>query len=139
VVLDESKYKDKSNTVPKSGFYEHLPKHPTDNFERKVQKIFSKQETVTPTDLKHKLTPYHSKSPHLCDIAKIHKLDVPQRLIVSSIGSPCYALDGFLREILSRSHYGTAGIGTSSAHWVQLSRFLLEDGDRIQSRKNSLK
>jgi hypothetical protein len=39
VVLDESEYKDKLNTLLESGVYEPLPKDPTAKDERKVQKL----------------------------------------------------------------------------------------------------
>jgi hypothetical protein len=61
VVLDESQYKDKLNTLPESGVYEPLPKYPTAKVERKVQKLLSKHKTALPTVLKHRLTPHHSK------------------------------------------------------------------------------
>jgi hypothetical protein len=37
---------------------------------------------------------------HLYGLPKVHKPDIPLRPIVSSIGSPCYALVGFLCKIL---------------------------------------
>jgi hypothetical protein len=91
-VLDESKYKDKLSTLLESGVYEPLPKVPIDMVERKVQKLLSKLKTALPTDPKHKLTPYHRKPPHLYGLPKIHKPDISLKPIVSSIGSPSYAL-----------------------------------------------
>jgi hypothetical protein len=41
VVLDESKYKDKLNTLLQSGVYEPLSKDPTAKVERNVQKLLS--------------------------------------------------------------------------------------------------
>jgi hypothetical protein len=43
VVLDESKYEDKVNTLLESRAYEPLPKDPTAEVERKVQKLLSRQ------------------------------------------------------------------------------------------------
>jgi hypothetical protein len=102
VVLYESKYKDKLNTLLESGVYKPLPKDPTAKVERKEQKFLSKHKTALPIDLKHKLNPYHSKSPHLHSLPKIHIPDIRLRPIMSSFGSPCYALAGFLHKILSR-------------------------------------
>jgi hypothetical protein len=65
VVFDESKYKEKFNTLLESGVYEPLPKDPTAKVEKKTQKLISKHETTLPIDLKHKLTLYHSKPQHL--------------------------------------------------------------------------
>jgi hypothetical protein len=39
MVLDESKYKDKLNTLVESGAYKLLPKDPIAKVERKVQKL----------------------------------------------------------------------------------------------------
>jgi hypothetical protein len=75
-----------------SGVYEPLKKDPTSQIERKIQRLLSKHKSILSTDLKRKLTPYHSKPPHLYGLPKIHKPDIPLRPIVSSIGSPCYAV-----------------------------------------------
>jgi hypothetical protein len=100
-VLDEFKYKYKLSTLLESGVYEPLPKDPTAKVEKKVQKLHSRHKTALPTDLNNKLTPYHSKPPHLHVHPRIHKPDIPLRPIVGSIGSPCHALLGFLHKILS--------------------------------------
>jgi hypothetical protein len=64
VVLDESKYNDKTNTLLESGVYEPLPKNPRAKVERNVQKILAKHKTVLPTEVKRKLTQYHNKPPN---------------------------------------------------------------------------
>ncbi|PNF22345.1 hypothetical protein B7P43_G18297, partial [Cryptotermes secundus] len=87
---------------------------------RKVQKLLSKYITTLPTDLKHKLTSYHSKPPHLHGLPKIHKAGIPLRPIISSIGSPCYVLDGFLHRILSPSAGKSDSFVKNSAYFVQL-------------------
>jgi hypothetical protein len=84
-----------------SGVYELLPKDPTVKGERKVQKLLSKYETALLTDLKHKLTPYHSKPPHPNGLPKIQEPDISLRLKLSPIGAPCYALVGFHHKIPS--------------------------------------
>jgi hypothetical protein len=101
VVLDESEYKDKLNIFLESEVYECLPEDPTAKVERKVHTLLSKHKTALPTVLKHTLTPYHSKPPHLYGLPKVHKPDILLRPMVSSTGFPCYTLAGFLHKILS--------------------------------------
>jgi hypothetical protein len=120
VVLDESQYKDKLNILLESGVYEPLPKDPAAEVERKVQKLLSKHKTVLPTDVKHNLTPYHSKRPHLYGCPKVHKPNIPLRPIVSSIGSLCYALAGFLHKILSPFAGKSESFVKNSGHFIQL-------------------
>jgi hypothetical protein len=72
-------YQDKLNILLESGVYEPLPKDPTAKVERKVQKLFYKFKTALPTDLKHYLTPYYRKPPHLHGLPKFHKQDIPLR------------------------------------------------------------
>jgi hypothetical protein len=103
-----------------AGVSEPLPKDPIAKVERIVQKLLSKYKTALPTDLKHKLTPYHSKPLHLHGLPKIHKLDIPLRPIVSSIGSPCYALAGFLHKILSPFARKSESFVKISGNFVQL-------------------
>jgi hypothetical protein len=56
VVSDETKYKDKSNTLLEFGVYEPLPKDSTAKVDRKIQKLLSEHKTTLPINLKHKLT-----------------------------------------------------------------------------------
>lgn len=93
MVLNESEYKHKLNTLLESRVYELLPADSTAEVDRKMQKLLSKNETALLTGLKHKLTPYHSRSPHLYALPKICNPDISLRPIVSSA---C-----FLHKILS--------------------------------------
>jgi hypothetical protein len=77
-------------------------------------------QTTLSTNLKHKLTPYHSKPPHLYGLPKIHKPNIPLRPIVSSIGSPCYALAGFIHKILCPLAGKSESFVKYSGHFVQL-------------------
>jgi hypothetical protein len=101
VVLDEIEYRNKIDTLLKSGDYETLSKDPAAKVERNIQQILAKYKSVLPAEVKRKLTPQHRKPPHLYGLPRIHKPDMPLRLIVSSIGSSCFALAGFLQNILS--------------------------------------
>jgi hypothetical protein len=92
--------------------------------ERKVQKLLSKHKTTLPTMLKQKLTPYNSKPLHLYGLSKIHKTDIPLRPIISSIGSPCYALAGFLHKILSPLSGKSQTYVINSSHFMQLLRLV---------------
>jgi hypothetical protein len=87
---------------------------------RKVQKLHSKHNTALPTDPKHKLIPYNSKPPPLHGLPKIHKHNIPLRPTVSSIGSPCYALAGFIHEILSPLAGKLASFVKNLGHFLQL-------------------
>jgi hypothetical protein len=49
VVLDESEYKDKLNTLLESGVCEPLAKDPTAKAEKKVQKLLSRHKTTLPS------------------------------------------------------------------------------------------
>ncbi|PNF20028.1 hypothetical protein B7P43_G05946 [Cryptotermes secundus] len=78
------------------------------------------KESYRKSELKRKLTPYHSKPPHLFGLPKIHKPDIPLRPIVSSIGSPCYALAGFLQEIRSLLAGRSGSFVKNSGHFIEL-------------------
>jgi hypothetical protein len=112
MVFDEFKYKDKVNTLLESGAYEPLPKDPTAEVERKLQKLLSKHKTTLLIDLKYKPTPYHSKPLHLYSLPRIHKPDIPLRPIVSSIG--------FLHKILGPLAGKSKSFVKNSGHFVRL-------------------
>jgi hypothetical protein len=91
----------------------------TAQIERKVQKLVCKHRSALPTDLKQMLAPYHSKPLHLYGFPKLHKPDVPLRSIVSSIGSPCYALPGFLQKTFSPLLGNDDSFFRNSDHLIQ--------------------
>jgi hypothetical protein len=103
-----------------SRVYEPLPKEPTAKVERKVQNLLPEHKTALLKDLKHKLTPYHSNSQHLCGPSRIHKPGIPLRPIVCSVGSPCYSLAGFLHKLLSLLAGKLESFIKNSGHFVQL-------------------
>jgi hypothetical protein len=73
-----------------------------------------------PLPSRHKLTPYHSKSPHLYGLAEIRKPDNPFIPTVSSIDSHCYALSDFLHKILSPLVGNTDNFKKKSEHFTRL-------------------
>jgi hypothetical protein len=121
VVLNKSTCKEKISSLLESGAYEILHKDPTSQIERKIRKLLTKNKTAIPAALKHKLTPYHSKSPHIYDeLPKIHKLDIPVRPAVSSPDSPCYALADYLHKSLSHLAANTDSSMKNSEHFIKL-------------------
>jgi hypothetical protein len=70
VVFDECRCKSKLNTLLESGVYEPFPKDPTTKVERKMQKLLSKHKSALLNNLKHELTPYYTKPPHLYGLPK---------------------------------------------------------------------
>ena len=82
VVLNESTYKEKIASLLDASVYEILHKDPTAQIERKIWTLLTKHKTILPTTLKRKLTPYHSKPPHLYGLPKIHKPSIPLRPII---------------------------------------------------------
>lgn len=134
VVLDKTQYNNKLDTLLKSGVYEPLPKDPTAGVERKIQKHLYKHKTVLPIDLKYKLMPYHSKPPHLYGLPKIHKSDITLRPTVSSIGSPCYDLHGFIQKMLSPLAGQSESFVKNLHHFIQLLQTVnLQSSDTLVS------
>jgi hypothetical protein len=64
----------------------------------------------------------------------MHKADIPLRPIVSSIGSPWYALVGFLHKILSPLAGRSESFDKNSGHFVQLLKSVnLQSSDALVS------
>jgi hypothetical protein len=84
VMSDGYEYKDNLNTFSESGLYEPLTKDPTARADIKVQKLLAEHKTALPTDLKGKLTPYHSRTVHLYYLPKANKPDIPLKPTVRS-------------------------------------------------------
>jgi hypothetical protein len=134
VVLDEIDYKNQVNILLDSEVYQPLARDPTAKTERKIQSLLSKYKTSFPFELKRKLTPYYSKPPHLYGLLKIHNPEIPLRPIVNSIGSPCYALAGFLSKILILLADETESFVKNSQHFIQLLKSVdLQSQDTLVS------
>lgn len=125
VVLDGTTYKQKIISLLESGVYEPIHKDPIFQIERKVQKILSKHKAIFHTDLQHKPTPHHSKPPHLSGFPKIHKQDIPLRLIISSIVSSCYAIVSFLHKILAALVGSTNTFVKNWEHFIHLIKTII--------------
>jgi hypothetical protein len=76
VILDKSTCREKLTTLVNSGVNETLAKGPVPKVERMVQRLLYQHKSIMPTDLKPKLTSYHSKPPLLYGLPKIHKPDI---------------------------------------------------------------
>jgi hypothetical protein len=134
IVLNETTYKDKLNTLLESGTYKILSSDPMVKIERKIQTHLSKHKSAFSTNQKIKLTLYHSKALHLYGLPKIHKSRIPLRPIVSSIGSPCYALAGFIQTILKPLAGNSEASVKNSDHFIQLLKPIeLQDQDILFS------
>ncbi|PNF39526.1 hypothetical protein B7P43_G11037, partial [Cryptotermes secundus] len=57
-----------------------------------IWKLLMKHKTVLLVALKHKLTPYQSKPPHLYGLPKMHKPDITLRPITSLLTEHCINL-----------------------------------------------
>ncbi|KDR18187.1 hypothetical protein L798_06938 [Zootermopsis nevadensis] len=99
---------------------------------RKVHQLLFKHKTALPVKLKGKLTRYPSKPPHLYGVSEIHKLNISFSPIVSSIGSPCYALAGFLHNTLSPLTRKSELLMKNSDHFIQLLKSVnLQNSDAL--------
>ncbi|GLV35109.1 hypothetical protein CBL_09591 [Carabus blaptoides fortunei] len=100
-ILDTIDYEKKLAETLEKGSYTTLKKDPTSSIERRVYNIIKKDKKTLSDKTRTNLTPHYSKPPHLYGQQKIHKAGLPLRPIISSRGSPCYALARFLLPILS--------------------------------------
>jgi hypothetical protein len=94
----------------------------------------SKHKSAFSTNQKRKLTPYHSKALHLYGLSKIHKSGIPLRPVVSSVGSPCYAVAGFIQIILKPLAGNSEASMKNKDHFIQLLKPIeLQDQDILVS------
>jgi hypothetical protein len=101
---------------------------------RKIRKLLTENKTVLPAALKHILTPYYSKLPHLYGLPNIHKPDILLRPIVSFTDSPCYALEDILHKILSPLAGNTDSFVKNLEHFIKLmEEIILQNGDYLIS------
>lgn len=134
VVLDTALYKEKISETLQAGKYTLLNKDPTESFERKVASTLRKHKQFFSDKLRTRLTPHHSKTPHMYGLPKIHKPEVPLRPIISSRDSPCRELSKVLLDILKPLVGKTDSFIKNSKDFVEKSKgIVLADTDRLVS------
>lgn len=122
VVLNTRDYNNKVAEVLKVGKYTLLNKDPTKSFENKIEKTLRKHKQYFTKEQRTKLTPHHSKTPHMYGLPKIHKDNVPLRPIVSSRNSPSRELCRYLLPILKPLVGNTTSNVTNTKHFVELTK-----------------
>ncbi len=122
VVLDTVVYKEKILNTLEAGKYTELKKDPTESFERKVASTLRKHKNFFTDKMRSRLTPHHSKIPHMYGLPKIHKPNIPLRPIVSSRDSPCRELSKLLLRILTPLVGKTDSFIKNSKDFVEKSK-----------------
>ena len=133
VVMDSVDYKTKINELLNKGdVYQELKKDPTPSVDLKVQ--------TTIRDLKKKgfnlshLNSYNGIAPRLYGLPKIHKVNIPLRPIVSSIGSPTYNIAKFLVPILTPLTGKGSSFVKNSIHFKSIIKSVeVTDSDSLVS------
>ncbi|KAJ4437230.1 hypothetical protein ANN_17365 [Periplaneta americana] len=122
IVLNTTDYQEKISDFLQNETYTEIHKDPTTKVENKIKKLLNKHKSLLPPSIYKKITPRHSKPPHLYGLPKVHKQDVPLRPIVSSIGSPCHALARFLCKTLTHLIGKMSSYVKNSRHFVDIIR-----------------
>ncbi|XP_054259833.1 uncharacterized protein LOC128984527 [Macrosteles quadrilineatus] len=134
VVLDTLTYEEKMLETLQSGQYTQLKKDPTETFERKIASTLRKHKKFFSDKQRTRLTPHHSKIPHMYGLPKIHKPNVPLRPIVSSRDSACRELSKVLLDILKPLVGNTDSFIKNSKDFVEKSKsIVLADTDKLVS------
>ena len=98
VVLSSEEYRSKISELLSDSSYRPISRDPTGKIERKTVSLLNSSELSS--DIIKKVKPHSSVPPRLYGLPKIHKVNVPLRPIVNSIGSPTYALAKYLTGLL---------------------------------------
>ena len=134
VVLDRDVYDHKIRTLLEDEAYTKLKRDPTKRIETDLQKTLkriSDNGELDPLVYKHQLRPSDCKPPYLYDLPKIHKDEVPLRPIVSTIGSPTYALAKHLAKVIAPLAGQTTSFVKNSADFARKMSNLTLSEDTI--------
>jgi len=113
-----------------SGSYKKLEKKPISRITRLVQKAI--KESNLDEKLKKCLTPDIEITPRIYGAPKIHKTDVPLRLIVNTIGAPTYELAKYVASMLAPIVGKTSSYIKDSNQYVEfIKNAKLDPGDKI--------
>lgn len=120
MILDRSSYDEKIQSLLADGTYSRLTRDPTKKLEKQVQQhlkpLVNSGELDQQTYMR--LNHTHAHPLYLYGLLKIYKPDVPLGPIISTMGSPTYALSKFLAKVISPLS-GNLFV-KNSAHFVEL-------------------
>ena len=116
--------------------YAEVKRDPTKKVEKRVNEELKHLEDTGEmnSQARSKLAPSFSQPPQIYGLPKIHKVEVPLRPIVCTIGSPTYALAKELARVLTPLTGHTTSYIKNSAHLVEkLETITLEENDLLVS------
>jgi len=122
VVLDTDTYHAKMSALIETGPYQPLNKDPTDCLTRKLyEKLRSlKRNRRISEAVYNKIRPRHKQPPRIYGLPKIHKVNIPLRLIVSCVNPFANDLSAFLAIMLSPLTGNSDFTVTNSAHFASI-------------------
>ena len=96
-------YNNKMMELLNSDDYQQVQRNPTNRIETSVRAALKNAEDSEMIDsrMKKRLSPYHSHTPQIYGLPKVHKLGTPLRPIVCTINSPTYEVAKLLSKILA--------------------------------------
>jgi len=106
VILNKKDYLNKmTDMLSDSHTYEIIHQDPTNNLTQKLRQLLTRWKNNGYIDIStyRKLLTTDGSLPRAYGLPKIHKQGYPLRIIVSSIGSPLYALSNFLHNTIKNS------------------------------------
>jgi len=106
VALDRDNYiHSVEKMLQDDNYYERAKKDPTKSVIVSLRKLLTKWKNLEyiPTNIHRKLICSDGLLPRAYGLPKVHKLNCPYRIIVSSVDSPLYPLATFLQNIISTS------------------------------------
>ena len=119
--MDSTQYMSKLGDILKEENYRLLPRNPANRVEKQVTDTL-KSAAIGGTllePLSKKLTPRQSSTLQIYGLPKIHKVGIPLRPIVCTIGSPTYGLAKELAGILSPLAGGTSSFVKNCTHFLK--------------------
>ncbi len=137
VVLDRSQYDEKArDLLSDKNTYELLKRDPTSGYKKQVVAVLQKLQDSGAIDRKQylKLYPTGEAPPAFYGLPKIHKIAIPLRPIISSIGSVTYNIARFLADLIGPLAGKTRHNIKNSADFVQkVKDILVLDDETITS------
>ncbi|XP_044744639.1 uncharacterized protein LOC123306618 [Coccinella septempunctata] len=138
VVLSTEQYIDKMNLLLQdSSIYKPLRKDPTNEIQNKNNKIVKqlKDKGYIDATIARKLTTYKALAPRIYGLPKIHKLDIPLRPIVCTIGSATAELSHFVTLILTEafSDFFSYSVSDSFQFSIKINNITLPQGYKLVS------
>uniref|UniRef100_A0A8D9BWW7 Reverse transcriptase domain-containing protein n=1 Tax=Cacopsylla melanoneura TaxID=428564 RepID=A0A8D9BWW7_9HEMI len=133
VVMNQAEYHDKMCTILTGEEYQRIDKDLTQQLEGKIYRTLKKHSQMIDDKKRRKLTAHNTIAPRAYGKPKIHKENIPLRIIINTRDSPTYDLSKYLKSFLKKIKSGENSVKNTPEFIRYIQGVQINENDMLAS------